>query len=211
MSEASNSNAVDVSYETILFGWLGIDRTFLDDRTKFERVLTRLSDAGDAMHVSQVCFTGRDWAGINMCVHVASAVVLLEARSEQFHEAQRRVNNAEKYRDIDPSTVFTAAALYFVVEDVKKRLSDFQKDLEKELEGKKLEEKEWPQRCLGLGIQQEMEEIQRQIKTIQRQIEEIPEQTKKMNLIRRRFDDINWLVSKDAMDALQIERIEPTQ
>jgi hypothetical protein len=53
---------------------------------------------------------------INICVHVASSVVLLESTTQTLRRALRFVEEAVQ-TEADPSTVLTACTLYYLIHD----------------------------------------------------------------------------------------------
>jgi hypothetical protein len=52
---------------------------------------------------------------INVCVHVASSVVLLESSTQDLKQAMTFVET--RLRDVDASTVLTACTLYYIIHD----------------------------------------------------------------------------------------------
>ena len=98
-------------YERLLFEDLGIPKDFLSDQQKAEKIRKKLLAAG------QVERSGvGDLYAIEVCLHIASSIVLLESNAKNLDATLRQIKTREKdYADANPEAVVTSAALCYLL------------------------------------------------------------------------------------------------
>jgi hypothetical protein len=101
-------------YEQILFDKLGIPRNYFENEEHLKGVREKLANAAQGMREGLT-----EFVGLNVCIHVASSFVLLESSRAKLTTTLDEI--AELFPDIDPTTVVTAASLYYILKHLESR------------------------------------------------------------------------------------------
>jgi hypothetical protein len=141
-------------YESILLDRLHVDQSFIEAHAA--RIKSRFLDAADILARRNADMVPDDVFAINQCLHVASTVVLLGSNIENINSTAQLLKENESYADIDPTSVVSAAALFYLLKMHEQNAAD-------------------------------------------------DDERRKIQLIKARFDKINWMLTPRAMAALGID------
>lgn len=109
------TSGTQAEFERILFEELNIPRRFLSEQNKDDIIRRSLLRAYDLMLSG-----GHDAMAIaaTVCLHVASSVVLLESTPPNVDRTLTRIKEDKRFSGIEPTTVVTGAALYYLLHHI---------------------------------------------------------------------------------------------
>ncbi len=95
-------------YKQILFERLGISPKVFEDNEQLKEIRERLAKGDVAKREGLT-----EFVSVNLYIHVASSVVLLESESAKVRSTLNFVE--DHFSGIDPTTVVTSSSLYYII------------------------------------------------------------------------------------------------